>query len=46
MAYYDKIGRIFRADDYYLSHLAQCDGKQGVCRDETLGGRNDIEVCM
>lgn len=44
VAFYDKVSRVFRAEDYYLSHLSQCDGKQGVCPDERIGGRNDVEV--
>ncbi|XP_043267996.1 protein Skeletor, isoforms B/C [Venturia canescens] len=32
----------FIADDYYISDLAQCDGKKGVCPDERVGGRNDV----
>lgn len=48
VAFYDKVSRVFRAEDYYLSHLSQCDGKQGVCPDERIGGRNDVTVgtCM
>lgn len=46
VAFYDKISRVFRAEDYYLSHLSQCDGKQGVCPDERIGGRNDVTVSM
>lgn len=44
VAFYDKVSRVFRAEDYYLSHLSQCDGKQGVCPDERIGGRNDVTV--
>lgn len=43
VAFYDKMSRVFRAEDYYLSSLSQCDGKQGVCPDVRIGGRNDIE---
>lgn len=46
VAFYDTSMRKFRAEDYFLSHLAQCDGKSGVCPDERIGGRNDITVCM
>ncbi|XP_055306953.1 protein Skeletor, isoforms B/C isoform X1 [Sitodiplosis mosellana] len=46
VAFYDKVSRVFRAEDYYLSHLSQCDGKQGVCPDERIGGRNDVTVVM
>lgn len=42
IAFYDKKARVFRAEDYYLSQLAQCDGKRGVCPDERIGGKNDI----
>lgn len=45
VAYYDTVSRVFRAEDYYLSHLSQCDGKQGVCPDVRIGGRNDVDVC-
>ncbi|XP_026469560.1 protein Skeletor, isoforms B/C-like [Ctenocephalides felis] len=34
----------FYATDYYLSDLAQCDGKKGACPDERIGGRNDAKV--
>lgn len=44
VAYYDSLSRTFRAEDYFLSHLAQCDGHQGVCPDERTGGRNDVSV--
>ncbi|XP_065078550.1 protein Skeletor, isoforms B/C isoform X1 [Ochlerotatus camptorhynchus] len=44
VAFYDRKMRLFRAEDYYLSALAQCDGKQGVCPDERIGGRNDAEL--
>lgn len=36
---------MFRADDYFISHLAQCDGTKGACPDERLGGQNDVTVC-
>ncbi|XP_034940095.1 protein Skeletor, isoforms B/C isoform X2 [Chelonus insularis] len=39
---YDKKKKAFIAEDYYMSDLAQCDGKKGVCPDERLGGRNDV----
>lgn len=42
VTFYDNHTRTFRAEDYYMSHLAQCDGKQGVCPDERIGGRNDV----
>lgn len=42
VAFYDNRTRTFRAEDYYMSHLSQCDGKQGVCPDERIGGRNDV----
>lgn len=44
VAFYDKVARVFRAEDYYLSDLAQCDGKRGACPDERIGGRNDVTV--
>lgn len=44
MAYYDKDTDKFYAIDYYMSHYSQCDGKQGVCPDERIGGRNDVEI--
>lgn len=45
VAFYDTNARVFRAEDYYLSDLSQCDGQQGACPDERIGGRNDIIVC-
>ncbi|XP_055525662.1 protein Skeletor, isoforms B/C isoform X1 [Wyeomyia smithii] len=42
VAFYDRKQQRFRAEDYYLSALAQCDGKQGVCPDERIGGKNDV----
>ncbi|KAJ6637834.1 Protein Skeletor, isoforms B/C [Pseudolycoriella hygida] len=44
VAYYDAEARVFRADDYYMSQISECDGKQGVCPDERVGGRNDVQV--
>lgn len=44
VAFYDSTARIFRAEDYFLSALSQCDGKQGVCPDERVGGHNDVTV--
>lgn len=44
VAFYDRKSRTFQAVDYYLSHLSQCDGKQGVCPDERIGGKNDVEI--
>lgn len=44
MAYYNSDDQTFHADDYYMSHTAQCDGKQGVCPDERIGGRNDVTL--
>lgn len=41
VAFYDRTQLRFRVEDYYMSHLAQCDGKQGVCPDERIGGKND-----
>ncbi|XP_055676424.1 protein Skeletor, isoforms B/C isoform X2 [Lutzomyia longipalpis] len=42
VAFYDTSRRIFWAEDYYLSSLSQCDGKNGVCPDRRIGGRNDV----
>uniref|UniRef100_A0A1B0BKY3 DOMON domain-containing protein n=1 Tax=Glossina palpalis gambiensis TaxID=67801 RepID=A0A1B0BKY3_9MUSC len=44
VAFYDTNARVFRADDYFLSDLSQCDGQHGACPDERIGGRNDIIV--
>ncbi|XP_055697831.1 protein Skeletor, isoforms B/C isoform X2 [Phlebotomus papatasi] len=44
VAFYDTKKRIFWAEDYYMSHLSQCDGKHGVCPDKRIGGRNDVMV--
>lgn len=41
---YNKHKGKFFADDYYMSALAQCDGKKGVCPDERIGGRNDVVI--
>lgn len=45
VAFYDTQARVFRAEDYYLSNLSQCDSKGGVCPDGRIGGRNDVEFC-
>ncbi|XP_063988735.1 protein Skeletor, isoforms B/C isoform X1 [Diachasmimorpha longicaudata] len=39
---YDKRKKKFMAEDYYMSDLAQCDGRKGVCPDEKIGGKNDV----
>lgn len=44
VAFYDRSEQKFRAEDYYISHLAQCDGKQGVCPDERIGAKNDAII--
>lgn len=44
IGFYDRKAGVFRAEDYYLSQLAQCDGKQGVCPDERIGGKNDVHL--
>ncbi|XP_063228586.1 protein Skeletor, isoforms B/C isoform X2 [Bacillus rossius redtenbacheri] len=44
VAFYDTDRRAFRAEDYYMSATAQCDGKNGVCPDERIGGRNDVTL--
>lgn len=43
VAYYDAEKHTFHAVDYYMSATSQCDGKNGVCPDERIGGRNDVE---
>lgn len=42
VAYYDTERGTFHAVDYYMSATSQCDGKNGVCPDERIGGRNDV----
>lgn len=42
VAYYDTEHGKFHAVDYYMSATSQCDGKNGVCPDERIGGRNDV----
>ncbi|XP_030369637.1 protein Skeletor, isoforms B/C isoform X2 [Scaptodrosophila lebanonensis] len=44
VAFYDTTARVFRAEDYFISDLSQCDGQRGVCPDERIGGRNDVVV--
>lgn len=44
VAFYDAHERKFRAEDYFISHKSQCDGKQGVCPDIRIGGKNDVTV--
>ncbi|XP_015597232.1 protein Skeletor, isoforms B/C isoform X2 [Cephus cinctus] len=41
---YDRATRSFFAEDYYMSDVAQCDGKRGVCPDERVGGKNDATL--
>lgn len=41
IGYNKKTGK-FIAEDYYMSHKSQCDGRSGVCPDERIGGRNDV----
>lgn len=41
VAFYDRKELRFRAEDYYISHLSQCDGSKGVCPDERIGAKND-----
>lgn len=41
VVYYNRTRNSFHAEDYYLSATMDCDGKNGVCPDERLGGRND-----
>lgn len=45
VAFYDRSRLKFRVEDYYITHLSQCDGKQGVCPDERIGGKNDAVLC-
>ncbi|XP_043256942.1 protein Skeletor, isoforms B/C [Colletes gigas] len=40
VAYNNNTGK-FIAEDYYMSNYAQCDGNEGVCPDERVGGEND-----
>uniref|UniRef100_A0A1I8PS48 DOMON domain-containing protein n=1 Tax=Stomoxys calcitrans TaxID=35570 RepID=A0A1I8PS48_STOCA len=44
VAFYDSNTRVFRAEDYFIRDLAQCDGTNGVCPDDKIGGRNDVIV--
>ncbi|XP_037808737.1 protein Skeletor, isoforms B/C isoform X1 [Lucilia sericata] len=44
VAFYDTTARVFRAEDYFLSDLSQCDGQNGACPDERIGARNDVVV--
>ncbi|ALC47592.1 CG34355 [Drosophila busckii] len=44
VAFYDTNARVFRAEDYFISDLSQCDGQRGVCPDERIGARNDVIV--
>lgn len=44
VAFWDANERKYRAEDYFISHLSQCDGKQGVCPDIRIGGKNDVTV--
>ncbi|XP_075210705.1 protein Skeletor, isoforms B/C [Lycorma delicatula] len=44
VAFYDSDQGTFRAVDYYMSATSQCDGKNGVCPDERIGGRNDVAL--
>ncbi|XP_025413670.1 protein Skeletor, isoforms B/C-like isoform X2 [Sipha flava] len=41
VTFYDRARNSFHAEDYYMSATTGCDGKNGVCPDERLGGRND-----
>lgn len=41
VAFFDRAKNSFHAEDYYLSATMECDGKNGACPDERLGGRND-----
>lgn len=44
VAYYDENSGKFHANDYYISGTSPCDGKSGVCSDETIKGRNDVKL--
>lgn len=44
VVYYNIDQKTFHAVDYYITASSQCDGKNGVCPDERLGGRNDITL--
>nr|XP_018906629.1 PREDICTED: protein Skeletor, isoforms B/C-like [Bemisia tabaci] len=44
ISFLDRDAGAFRAVDYYLSATAQCDGANGVCPDERIGGRDDVEL--
>ncbi|BFF91520.1 protein Skeletor [Drosophila madeirensis] len=44
VAFYDTNARVFRAEDYFISDLSQCDGQRGACPDERIGARNDVHV--
>ncbi|XP_073818212.1 protein Skeletor, isoforms B/C [Musca autumnalis] len=44
VAFYDTTARVFRAEDYFITDLSQCDGQNGACPDERIGGRNDVDV--
>ncbi|KAH8374669.1 hypothetical protein KR200_003355, partial [Drosophila serrata] len=44
VAFYDTNARVFRAEDYFISDLSQCDGQRGACPDERIGARNDVIV--
>lgn len=41
VVFYDRENNSFHAEDYYLSATKECDGKNGVCADERLSGRDD-----
>ncbi|XP_050532309.1 protein Skeletor, isoforms B/C-like [Daktulosphaira vitifoliae] len=41
IVYYDKSKNSFHAEDYYITSMVECDGNNGLCPDERLGGRND-----
>lgn len=45
VVFFDKSRGVFRAEDYFLSDLSQCDGKYGVCPDNRIGGNNDVVLC-
>ncbi|KAF4533163.1 hypothetical protein B566_EDAN001705 [Ephemera danica] len=46
VAFYDKSENVFQAFDYHMSSKSQCDGRNGVCPDERIGGRNDVSVVL
>lgn len=44
VAFWDEREDKYYAEDYFISDKSQCDGKQGVCPDIRIGGKNDVTV--